>query len=357
MDKKLIAVAVASALALPMSAQALEGSVSGHIGRTITFVDGENEAKEGPKWSHQGLGASGTRFRFTGSEDLENGVTVGVNLEYGAGGSQGDSPGLRHSALTFSGAFGSIAAGQTGPATNGTNDDLSASGLAVGMACDNAASTNKSCPDFTASRRGVVKYTTPAIGAAGFSASAGPDFWDAQISSSGELGAGSYALRASFATDSEHSPNGGRSKTVHGVTSKGADPSVVDKDNVLTNVTHKTETDYNDAKETYSVAVAFKVGGASVNTLWGSTDYDDANKKDMDGYGVKLGYDFGDTGIGLVFRQTDMDGTDQDPTTWGIGVQHNMMGVDLLAGYYSYDPDMPDKDETNTFTVGSRIKF
>ena len=111
-----------------------------------------------------------------------------------------------------------------------------------------------------------------------------------------------------------------------------------------------------DAGETYSVAVAFKVGSASVNTLWGSTDYDAAGKTDHDGYGVKLGYDFGDSGIGLLFRQTDMDDTDDDPSTWGIGVQHNMMGVDLFAGYYSYDPD-DGEDETNTFTVGSRIKF
>ncbi len=323
MDKKLIAVAVTGALALPMSAQALEGSVSGHIGRTITFVDAENEAEEGPKWSHQGLGASGTRFRFTGSEDLENGVTVGVNLEYGAGGSQGDSPGLRHSALTFSGAFGSIAAGQTGPATNGTNDDLSASGLAVGMACDNAARGNKSCPDFTASRRGVVKYTTPAIGALGVSGSLARDFADAQVSASGELGGGSYALRASFANFGEDADG--------------------------------DEKAYKDG-DIFSAAAAFKIGGVSASTLWGSMR-PDQDGKDVDGFGVKLGYDLGDTGIGLVFRQTDKEEDGTEPTTWGIGVQHNMMGVDLLAGYYSYDPDMPNTDETNTFTVGSRIKF
>ena len=340
MDKKLIAVAAASALALPMSAHALEGSISGHVGRVIQHVDGPGEAKDGPKWNHADLGASPSRFRFTGSEELDNGVTIGVNLEYAVGANQGNSPGLRHSALTFSGAFGSIAAGQTAPATNGTNDDLSASGLAVDMACSNAA--GKSCPDFTAGRRGVVKYTTPAIGVAGFSGSAGPDFWDAQLSSSGELGAGSYALRASFAADGDNSPNGGRVENTHnhdgGTLNSMSTPALI------------------DANETFSVAVAFKVGGASVNTLWGSTDYDAASKADHDGYGVKLGYDFGDSGIGLLFRQTDMDGTDKDPTTWGLGVQHNMMGVDLFAGYYSYDPD-DGKDETNTFTVGSRIKF
>ena len=322
MDKKLIAVAAASALALPMAAHALEGSVSGHIGRMITHVDGQNEAENGPKWDHKGLGASGTRFRFTGSEDLENGVTVGVNLEYGAGdGTQSGNPGIRHSALTFSGAFGSIAGGQTGPATNGTNDDLSASGLAVGMACDNAAAGNKNCPDFTASRRGVVKYTTPAIGALGVSGSFAKDFADAQVTASGELGGGSYALRASFANFGDD-----------------------------TDVTTDT------AGDVFSAAAAFKVGGISASTLWGSVR-PDMDGNDSDGFGVKLGYDFGDSGIGLVFRQTEMDSNNAEPTTWGIGVQHNMMGVDLLAGYYSYDPDEDGMDETNTFAVGSRIKF
>ena len=99
-------------------------------------------------------------------------------------------------------------------------------------------------------------------------------------------------------------------------------------------------------KETYSVAAAIKVGGASVSTLWGSIDQDDGamdadgmTMADSDGFGVKLAYDFGDSGIGLLFRQTDMD-NGPEPSTWGIGVQHNMLGaVEVFAGYYVFDPD------------------
>ena len=319
MSRKLIVAAAASVLALPMAAQAVESSVSGHIGRTIQHVDGPGEETSGPKWDHQGLGASGTRFRITGSEELENGVTVGVNLEYAAGGGQGDNPGLRHSNLTFAGAFGSIAAGQTGPTTGGTNDDLSATGLAVDMACSNAAKS--SCPDFTAGRRGVVKYSTPAIGAVGISSSFARDFWDGQLTTGGELGGGSYALRASYAVDGDDSVKA-------------------------------------PAKKTYSVAAAIKVGGTSVSTLWGSIDHDNAADEmtDLDGFGVKLAYDFGDSGIGLLLRQTDMDdGT--EPSTWGIGVQHSMLGaVDIFAGYYVHDAD-DGADETKTFSVGTRINF
>ena len=40
MERKLIAAAVSSALALPMAAQAVEFSVSGQINRAIMSVDG-----------------------------------------------------------------------------------------------------------------------------------------------------------------------------------------------------------------------------------------------------------------------------------------------------------------------------
>ena len=71
MQSTLIAAAVSSALALPMAAQAVEFSVSGHINRAIISVDGGDN-----------VNSSQTRFRFTGSEELDNGLTAGVQLEY-----------------------------------------------------------------------------------------------------------------------------------------------------------------------------------------------------------------------------------------------------------------------------------
>jgi len=392
MDKKLIAVAAAGALALPMAAQSqademkvephshsapyqhehdmgdgsmspphaheheshphseLHGhdfSVSGHIARIIQHVDGDGEAAKGPKWKHADAGASPSRFRITGNKDLENGVTVGVNLEYGVGGS--GSPTLRHSALKFSSGFGGIDFGHTAPTTNSTTEDLSASGLAVGMSCSDAAKgadlrdeaekkdsktkeiirSKSVCTDFTAGRRGVVKYTTPAIGALGVSGSFAKDFGDVQVTASGELGGGSYALRASFA-------NYGDQTGVEGDT----------------------------PGDVFSAAAAFKVGGMSASTFWGSMK-PDAKNSDADGFGAKLGYDFGDSGVGVVYRQLDREldqkmrakGMGSEPSTWGLGVQHNMGAVEFWAGYYVTDHDAGKVDDTSTFNVGSRIKF
>ena len=47
MERKLIAVAVSTALGLPMAAGAVEGSVSGHINRAVVVVDQSGHANDG----------------------------------------------------------------------------------------------------------------------------------------------------------------------------------------------------------------------------------------------------------------------------------------------------------------------
>ena len=81
-ERKLIAAAVSSALALPMTAQAVEFAVSGHVNRAIISVD-EGGSTSDDDLKHVDSNASQSRFRFTGSEELENGMTAGVNLELG----------------------------------------------------------------------------------------------------------------------------------------------------------------------------------------------------------------------------------------------------------------------------------
>lgn len=315
MNSKLLAVIASGALALPLTVQAVDFSVSGHIGRSISFIDGPGEPESGPKWMHQDLGVSPSRFRFTGSGEAADGLTAGVNLEYAA-----NSPSLRHSNLTFSGDFGSLAMGHTATATNGTNHDLSKTGLALDLACSNAAKS--SCDGWTASRMGTVTYTTPSVGLATFSGSLARDFWDAKITSTGGVGGSSYAVSASFADS-------------------GSDTSNSKTDN-----------------RTYSLAAAFKIAaGASMAAQWGRRDYDTGAGADVDGYVVKLGYDWSDAGgVGALFQRRDM-GDGPKPSTWGVGVQHNLGGVDVFAGYYSYNADSAGVKDTGTFTIGSRIMF
>ena len=145
------------------------------------------------------------------------------------------------------------------------------------------------------------------------------DFWDGKVTTQGGMGGTSYALSISM-SDS------------------GAD----------------ADGSQNNTKQ--SIAGAFKVAaGVSFAAQWGRQDNDMG--ADTDGYGVKLGYDAGSTGIGVLYRRSD-NGDGTEPATWGIGIQHAIAeaGLSVLVGYYRYDPD-DGMDETGTFTIGSRLTF
>ncbi|MDX1489510.1 MAG: porin, partial [Acidiferrobacterales bacterium] len=78
MNKKLLAVAVSSALAVPMAAQAVKYKLSGQINRAVVFIDDDVASDV----HHNDNISSGTRWRMTGSEDIGNGMKVGFNWEW-----------------------------------------------------------------------------------------------------------------------------------------------------------------------------------------------------------------------------------------------------------------------------------
>ena len=321
MNRKAVSIVVAGALAAPMAVHALDASVSGHINRVVQHVSGPGSpSKEDPprtSFQHKDAAVSGSRFRITGSEDLGNGLTAGVNLEYAAG---GDSASRRHTALSLSGAFGKVDMGHTAPATNTSNDDLSASSLAVDMACSDAVGAI--CSDFTAGRQGIVGYTTPgSLGPVGAGVSLGSGLWDAQLRASGDMmGGGSYAVRASYA-DFSRKHSGG--------------PAA--------------------AKSTLSIAGAVKYQGLSLSALWGR-DNPDGGAEDVKGLGLKVGYDWGNSGVGVLYRSMNPNSGPADPKTWGFGLQHNMKSVEFFTGYYIANPD-DGTEKTKTFNLGTRVKF
>ena len=202
MNRQLLAAVVSGALVLPMAAQGVEIAASGHINRALVFSD--LKGSDDPK--HADAASSGSRFRFSGTEDLENGITAGVNLEYGAGGAGGDNPSVRHANVSLGGAFGTLTVGQTAPAThvigyNSFDNYAWLSGTEIGCDFCGAASGASSSvfTSFGAGRMQVVKLALPALGPAKLSFSAdGNDFWDAAVRASGEAGGISYTLHAGY---------------------------------------------------------------------------------------------------------------------------------------------------------------
>lgn len=418
MKMKAIAVFASAALVAPMAATALEANLSGHVARIVQHVSGPM-SPEGSSFQHNDAGVSGSRFRFTGSEELGNGLTAGVNVEYAA-----MAPSLRHAALSIGGDFGSLNMGHTAPATNGTNDDMSASSLAVDMACSDAVKGDDFCTDFTAGREGVIRYNTPSVGAMSGAFALGAGMWDGQLKLAGDTAGGvSYAFRVSYSdfaskhkgsmdtavadalkdfraartAEYERSLLGIPSRLPDDATAaqiKAIEDEVAARKKALPDTPAPSRNNYtgdgyqavskpdlaaslkergsywlNDVHakadrrymvgpayghDIISVAAAAKVQSFSVSTLWGKRSHDKPGKADVSGYGIKFGYDFGNSGVGLVYRSTDVGAT--EPKTWGFGVQHNMGAAEFFSGYYIADAD-DGTDNNKTFNIGTRVKF
>ena len=135
---KIAMIAIASSMILAPTAQAFEAKLSGQVSRMVVAPDDA----VGDEIQHQDIGWSGSRFRFTGSEEADNGLTWGFRFEIqardnnaGTDGSQlgdnGDDQDNRYQDLYLSGDFGKISFGKGDGASNGgTEVDMSGTALA-----------------------------------------------------------------------------------------------------------------------------------------------------------------------------------------------------------------------------------
>jgi predicted porin len=134
MNKKVLAVAVSSALATPMAAHAVKYKLSGQVNRAMVY---QSDSDRTDIQFVDNI-SSGTRWRLTGSEDIGNGMKVGFNWEWqnsqnpGSGGAPigsgdfGEAETMRKAEVWFSGGWGKVSLGQGDGAGNGTTEvDLS----------------------------------------------------------------------------------------------------------------------------------------------------------------------------------------------------------------------------------------
>ena len=118
MNKKLLAAAVAGAVTAPLTAQALDFDISGHINRAVRFAD-DGQASDiqhldatasRSRWAHQGLRGSGQRhdcgLLLRGGHRINR--TFGQALKATDGTDDPAGSNLRHSMVWFSGTWGTI---------------------------------------------------------------------------------------------------------------------------------------------------------------------------------------------------------------------------------------------------------
>ena len=393
MNRKLLVALMSGALVLPMAAQGVEIAASGHLNRALVFHDMEDDAIDPV---HTDGGSSPSRFRFTGTEDMDNGVTAGVNLEYGAGGNAGDNPGIRHAAVSLGGDFGTLTVGQSAPATHlighvGYDNTAWLSGTELG--CDfclaGGATFGGAAYAYGASRRQMVKFETPSLGFGTVSVSAdGNDFWDAALRVSGEAGALGYQLQVGFTSyaevaavataesrqtvlgsdlnevlDSEELANTGAGVKEHldGTETVLIDPTGVQlaDGSPVAGTTYYTKFTPMDPgmptpeTEVATVAAAVSFGqGSHLDVAWLSADPDGGDSAEMSHF--RIGHNIGDTSIAATFTNSDFGGGGE---SWGLGVGHALGEVQLYAGYKALEFDTTGAEDFSMFIVGSRIMF
>ncbi len=366
MNKKVLAVAVSSALAAPMAAQAVKYKLSGQVNRAMVYQnDGQNADIQ-----FVDNGSSGTRWRMKGSEEIGNGMKVGFNWEWqrqsnpgnsGPIGSNADiasSSTMRKAEVWFSGGWGKLSLGQGDGAGNGTTEvDLSdtwnvtyviqdtfgsaiawrtGAGGTVPTAATTAASaltygtTYKTYDAF--SRYDRILYDSPALGPVTISLSAGArDKYEGAVRWSQGIGGGQISAGLFYG---QHSA-GGIDDTFGG-----------------------------------SIAYLFSFG-TNLLVSYSQSQPSGAGATEGTNWYTKIGHKFGNNAVSVSY------GVAEDaPGAVGfknagaqIGFNHNIpkAKVDLYAGVNWASLDMPtgtvgtsggtSVDDIVTFAVGTKLKF
>ena len=349
-ERKVIAAAVASALALPMGAQAVEFAVSGHVNRAVIVVDQDGYTEDADldgDLQHVDSNASETRFRFKGSEDI-GGMTAGVNLELGRPGNWR----TRHAAVNLSGEFGMLTLGHTSEAADGmAHADGAFNGgswlAGVSNWCAYAGS-GPACPSNDGDRIDVLRYDTPALGPAKVAVSTGNnERWSTQLTVASSAGDVDYNFRIGYIAEFDKQPK---------VAAKPASFSPDHNDegeHVETPAmpaTTKTEKD-GDVLTT-SAAVNFGQG-TTVGVAWSKDEMPGSTDEHEYTY-LMVDQSYGDGSVGAYWKQGEVG--NKEGTLWGVGLGHSIGGgATAYAGFRHVEED--GKDDLNLYLAGMRVTF
>ena len=325
MERKLIAAAVSSALALPMAAQAVEFAVSGHVNRAVIVVNQDDNAKDGDL-QHVDSNASQSRVRFKGSGELDNGLTAGVNMELavlsGQTGGNDNDTNTRHLAVDLSGAFGKLTLGHTSEAADGMAhaDGAFNGGSWLGGVTNwcSYASMGPACPTNDGTRTEILKYDTPALGPAKVALStADNERWSTQLKVAGSAGDAGYDFRIGYIGEFD-----------------------------------KSETEKDGDVLTTSAAVNFGQG-TSLGVAWSRDDMPGASNEHEYTY-LSVDQSYGDGSVGAYWKQGET-GADEG-TLWGIGWGHAIGGgATAYAGFRHIEAD--GEKDLNLYLAGMRVTF
>ncbi len=325
------------------SVHAVEFKLSGQVSRMVVAPDDAS----GDEIQHQDIGWSGSRYRFTGEQNLSNGSTVGFRLEQqlqsnpsftasGAGqvdGGNDDFIDNRYQDIFWQGGFGKIALGKGDGASNGaTEADLSGTVLSSSsnhqdnwgnylLTSDGAGGGVTWDSLFTMhdglSRVNRVRYDTPTFNGIGLAISSGQG---GSIEYSAKYAA-SYAaakvdFRAFFADAQDFA----------------ADAEIAG----------------------FSGSVLMDSG---LNLTLAYSDRDNSITPDQEATTVKLGYKTGAHAVAVDYGLGETGGIEADTFGLTYSIQP-AAGVEVFATYRELDSsDLVGAESIDLFALGSRVRF
>jgi predicted porin len=370
----ILSMAIAAGLATSAApAQALTLGISGQINKTIGYIDnGDNSAI-----GFFDNSISGSRFRFTGEEDIGNGLKVGGVWEWQwqnspTSSAQFNSEGKfnettatlqdRKTELYFAGKWGKVSLGKGDGAANGTAEvDLSGTttmdysggnqDLLGSMTYGGSSTTvGSTYTEFDGeSRNDRIRYDTPkfakVISLAVSVANANEQ--EVAVRYAQTLGAAKIAAALGYTDNKDATSTSGG----------GLSPGDVIPSTPFTVPSGSTSS--TDRKRAALSASAILKNGLNFTISYSSQDNkaSGSSVKSTNSY-FKIGWKKGKNAVSLSYGQQDTDGTDANPSSMAVAYNYSIAkDVEAYASVRVSSADTSGLDDVTGFWVGSRIKW
>ncbi len=328
MQKKLIALAVAAAVAAPMAAMA-DVKISGYMHASWDFLDADevNADESDDTTGVMGGAARATHIRFSGNEDLGNGLKAIWQIE-----SQVDNFGVgsRNTWVGLAGSWGNFKMGRLDTPYKQSTGSLDVMGNTVGDYNNIIAQTSTAGNNFDERPTDTVSYWTPNFnGFSGGIMRASMDQEEANGTSADDLEVWSmmakYQNGPFFASLAWEDQSGG--------------------------AFNSTTVDESDA---WKLGLGYKFGNSRVGFIYEDIDHDAANSmREREAWYINFGHKFGANRVAVAYGDmddSDANGVNDGVDFWALGVYHSFSKRTEVYAIYA------DKDNDRNATVGTWSK-
>ena len=326
MKKSMLSLAIAGAIALPLSAQAegpIDGSVYGKVNVSIVNADdGSDDVWE--------LNSNASRIGFKGKTELSEGLSAIYKLEYETFVDDGDKDGntfaQRNIIGGLTGSFGTVWAGRHDSPTKLAQNKIDLFNDLEGDIKNTFEGENR--------LSNVVAYTTPNMSGV-------------TVTVAGVFGEGKSDLDG----DGDASNDDGVDGTSISVNYEG--------DNLYLALAADQDVDHQDL---IRAVAQWKIDALQLGLMYQQNeDNQDSDAKDESGWFLSAAYKIDKTTLKAQYGTIEDDADDDEEETFSIGVDYKLAKNTKLFAFYTQntdeDGDSSDEEEDEYFGFGMEHKF